>query len=71
MRIPSRAMTWALSSFVLALVLASLFAMTGVLGPDQTILGSYTGMHIAGVVLAVAGVLALVAVLLRSSKART
>ena len=60
-----RPIAWLLGLFVVALALAAVLAMTGTLGMDATILGTYTGMHVAGVVLAVVGVLALVVVLSR------
>ena len=59
MRMSSRAVAWILGLFAAALLVTGLLAVTGLAGLNETTLGSYNGMHIAGFVLAVVATLAL------------
>ena len=59
MRMSSRAVSWMLGLFAAALLVIGLLAVTGMAGMSETTLGSYNGMHIAGLVLAIVATLAL------------
>ena len=65
MHISTRAVAWFLGLITLGLFVVALLAITGSLG--HTVIGTYTGFHVLGVLIAVAGVLALVAALLRGT----
>ena len=65
MHVSTRAVAWSLGLFTVGLVVIAILAMTGAMGLDRTVIGSYTGFHVIGVLVAATGVLALVAALLR------
>ena len=69
MKVPSRALAWSLGILTVGLVVIAVLAMTGAMGLDETVIGSYTGFHVIGVLVAAAGMLALVAALLRGTRA--
>lgn len=60
-------MAWSLGIAPAALLVAGLLAITGTMNLNDTVLGTYSGMHVLGLVLAVVGMLALVAALVRST----
>jgi len=65
MHVSTRAVAWSLGVFTVALLAAAILAMTGLISLDDTVFGTYTGLHVVGVLVAFTGVLALVAALLR------
>ena len=70
MHVSTRGVAWSLGLFTVGLLIVAILAMTGAMGLDETVVGTYTGFHVIGVLVAAAGVLALVAALLRGA-ART
>lgn len=65
MQVSGRAVAWSLGFLAVGLFGAGLLAIAGVMGLDETVLGTYNGIHVLGVLLAVIGGLAFVAAVLR------